>query len=318
MRRRSLLWGLVAVAVAGTIFARALNIIPENLYDVILRAWPALLILVGIATFLRNRVPLGGIIALGVSLAIAVNIGALAYSSRSNQQRSDYTQAVTQPLGAGVSLLVVDVATLTTDLDISLAPDETRTVSGEFVGSSESTIHLDYTEDGTGRAVFTLRETQSNAFQRLEAVGRGALRLTLPPDIGIDLVVDGVQGMTTLNLSRVSLERLTVDLERGDVLVNLPAYAPQSPTMQNDPNAETGVITVREGNLTVVIPDAVGASMALNRGSGAFEPIFNETVYNYLRSDVLEHRNFDNASIKVRYTLVVPRGVIRVEDIPGT
>lgn len=316
MRQAGLLWGVIAVAVAGVLMADALGLIPPGLQDTLLRAWPALLILIGLAALLQRRMPLGGLVALGVSAAVVINVGVLAFSARAGQQRSDQIAPVAQPVSAAVSLLVLDIRVLATDLDITLAEQAGRAVTGEFVGSLESQIALNYAEDDSGLATLTLTETQPNPFQRLEAVGRGSLRLSVPQGIGLDLVISGAQGRATLNLSEVLLERLNLDLQRGDALITLPSYAPQSPTVRANPDAQTGTLTVREGSLTLVIPQTVAASLALNRGTGAFEPIFDETLYNYLRSDVLENRRFDNAAMIVRYLLNVPRGVIRIEDVP--
>lgn len=318
-RGYGLLWGLIALTVSIILLLRGLDVLPQGLYDLILRAWPTLLIVAGLGALLRNRIPLGGFIALGIGVALAVNIGVLAYSSRSNQQRTDYREIIAQPVSAGVSLLKIDVTTLTTDLEVTLISDNTaRAIGGEFVGSRESLVTQTFTEEVDGTALLELRETQPNAIQNLEAVGRGRLLLSVPSDIGIDLVISNQSGSTILNLDGVAVERLNLDLMRGDAIVTLPEYAPQSPTFQQDPNALTGTLTIRDGNLTLTIPEQVTASLELNRGDGAFEPEFDELRYNYLRSDVLEHRNIDSSPLVIRYALTVPRGRIRVIDAPTT
>lgn len=318
-RGYGVLWGLIALAISGLLLLRGLDVLPQGIYDVILRAWPTLLIVAGLGALFRNRIPLGGFIALGIGVALAVNIGVLAYSSRSTQQRTDYREVIAHPISAGVSLVTIDVTTLTTDLEVILTADNTaRTIGGEFVGSRESLVTQTFTESADGSALLELRETQPNAIQNLEAVGRGRLLLNVPPEIGIDLVISNQSGSTILNLDGVAVERLNLDLVRGDAIVTLPEYAPQSPTFQQDPNALTGTLTVRDGNLTLTIPEQVAASLELNRGDGAFEPEFDELRYNYLRSDVLEHRNIDNSPLVIRYALTVPRGRIRVIDAPTT
>lgn len=318
-RASGVLWGLIALAISGLVLLRALDVVPQGLYDLVVRAWPTLLIVAGLGVLLRNRIPFGGFIALGISIALAVNIGALAFSSRSTQQRTDYSHPIAQPVSEGISLIEVNLSTLTTDLEIILTSDEnTRAIGGAFVGSMESVITQEYSEGIDGRASLLLHETQPNAFQDLEAIGRGTLQLTLPTEIGVDLVINNQSGSTILNLDGVAIERLNLDLMRGDAIVTLPEYAPQSPTAQQDPNALTGSLTIRDGSLTMTIPERVAASLELNRGDGAFEPEFDELRYNYLRSDVLENRDIDDSPLVIRYALTVPRGRIRIIDAPST
>jgi hypothetical protein len=310
------LWGAIAVAAAALVILRALDVLPAGLFDLILRAWPALLIVAGLGALLRGRAPLSGLIALGVAVAITANIAALAFAARSAQQRDDYRYPIAQAIDPGISLLVLEVNGLATQIEVNIADEGASAITGEFVGSSESVIAQAYNDQGGGLASLRLTEAQPNAIQRLDAVGRGALRLALPAGLGLDLALTNESGTVILNLDRAALERLNLDVGQGDAIVTLPTYAPQSPTFAQDPDAQTGAITVRGGALTLTVPEGVAASLALNRGDGVFEPVFNELRYNYLRSDVLEARDIDDASLVVRYALNVPRGTIRVLDAP--
>jgi len=111
-RRTNLLWGVVLLAVAIVYLLRALSLLPEGIYDVIVRAWPILLVLGGLSILLRDRIPLGGFIALVLSGILAAGVVTYGFSNRALQPRSDYQQAVNEAIAEGVTLLRIRIETL--------------------------------------------------------------------------------------------------------------------------------------------------------------------------------------------------------------
>lgn len=320
VRQRDFLIGLVILAVGIVLTGNALDIWPGGLGDILRRALPAVLIALGIGAFLRGRVPFSSIVALAITAFLVVNIAVVGFSSRSGQQREDQRVPVDQQIDENVTLLTVDVGVLSTDVEIALDTSAGRVVRGEFVGSRESTFDVSYTDDGTGRATLTLRETQPNPFPNLDDIGRGSLILAFPAGVGIDLALTGQQGGATLNLDQADLERLNVNLTRGDVIVTLPDYQPRSPSQAatDNPNLPPllGTLQVLDGTLTVAVPDGVGARFELNLFDSGVERLFDPTVFNELRQPpAIESRNIDAASVKLRYAIVVPRGQIRITEV---
>src|SRR5690606_21532319 len=178
-RRTNLLAGFVLLLVAAAVMANGLGLIPNTLADVLARAWPALLIVFGLAWLLRERLPWGGALAILLSVSIVAGVAAYAFSTRAQQTRTDYRQSIDETVAFGLGLLRVRVATLDSDVEVLRAVGEGR-VTGEFVGSIESTLDVDYTDHGDGSATLTITERRPNPFPDLEAVGRGSLRLELP------------------------------------------------------------------------------------------------------------------------------------------
>lgn len=307
-RRTNFVWGLVLLALALAVVLHAVQIIPDGIYDLIVRAWPALLVLVGLSIFLRSRVSFGAGIALILSLALVGVVIPLAFSTRAEQQREDYRELLQQPIGPNVTLLRLRLTTLTTNLELLPTLKTDRNVIGEFIGSTESSIEASYTEEGTS-AMLAVEEKQASQFPLLENVGRGALRLELPPDVALDVELRGVNGTIRLNMSGLAVERLNLDLQQGDAIVTLPAYKP----LGSPPGESLGTLAARNGDITLFIPPEVGARLELNRGGSGIEPVYDANVYNYLVGDVLEARTIATADIVVRYTVTVPRGRIRVE-----
>jgi hypothetical protein len=317
VRQRDFLLGLVVLAVGIILTGTALDIWPGGLADILRRALPAVLIALGIGTFLRGRVPFSSIVALAITAFLVVNIAVVGFSSRSGQQRDDQRVPLDQQIDESVTLLTIDVGVLSTDIEIALDTSAGRLVRGEFTGSRESEFTVDYVDDGTGHATLTLREIQPNPFPNLVDIGRGGLTLAIPAGVGIDLALSGQQGRATLNLDQADLERLNINLTRGDATVTLPDYQPRSPTQvaTENPNLPPllGTLQVLDGSLTIAVPDGVGARFELNLFDSGVEREFDPTIFNELRQPpAIESRNIDTAAVKLRYAIVVPRGQIRI------
>jgi hypothetical protein len=302
------LWGLIALAGALIVLAHLLGAIPPTVGDLIVRALPALLIFAGISFLLRDRVRFSGLLALIVSAALVGVVAWAAFSTRAGQQREDFRQPLSQAIAPEVSLLRVRVATLATEVEFQSGALGAG-VTGEFVGSTDNRIDAAYEQLADNSATLTLREEQVNAVPRLDTIGRGTLRVSLPAGVPLDVEFVGGDGALILNMSNTMLERLNITVTSGDVVITLPEYAP----LFSQPDDLLGTLTVRDGNLAMFIPRTVAARLELDRGGSGIEPEFDDDVYNYLRDDVLEARSIDSADMVARYALTVPRGLIRVE-----
>ncbi len=310
-RQTNLLWGVVLLAVTLILVLRTLGQIPDGVYDLISRAWPALLVLAGFGIFLRGRLPFGSSIALILTALLVGGLAAYSFSTRAEQQRDDKQLEFAQPVSDDITLLRVRLHTLATEVNLGRAT-EAGTISGDFVGSTESDIQVDYAEAGDGTATFALREVRPGAFPMLAAIGRGTLRVELPPEVPTDIEFIGVDGDATLDARDIWVERLNIDLREGDALVTLPAYDP----LGSPDDATLGAWAVRDGNITVVVPASVAAHLELDRGLSGIQPQYDATIYNLLATGTtgaLEARNYDTAEIRVRYNITAPRGQIRLD-----
>ena len=310
-RRTNALLGLVLLAAALVVLLNMLHLIPAPVFDLFLRSWPVLFVLVGLTVLLRPRVALGGLIALVISAVLVAGVATFAFSSRADQQRDDYTEPITQEISDNVTLLRIRVQTLATEVELLRRVGAERTISGQFVGSSESDIQIVYNE-ADASADFQLVEQQVNQLPLLENVGRGTLRLELPVDLPVDIELQAGSGAVTLNMGGIAIERLNLNLQSGDALVTLPVYQP----LLSQPGDMLGTLAVRDGDITVIVDPAVAARLELNRGGSGIEPLYDAAFYNYLVGDVLEARNIETAGIVFAYTITAPRGQITVRQSP--
>ncbi|MBK8021584.1 MAG: hypothetical protein IPK19_09175 [Chloroflexi bacterium] len=308
MRRQTeLIWGLIAVALVAWWVARSLGALPSGLDDFILRALPALLILIGLTYLLRRRIPLSSGVALALTALIVAGVGYAAYSSRASQMRSENEQLVSQTVNPELDLLRVRVGTLATDVEL-IAGTASDVVGGQFVGSSDNTVEVDYQELGDGTATLTLFETRkSGEFPMLETVGRGTFRLDLPVDIPMDIEFVSDQGGVVLNMAGVALERLNVTASNGDLVVTLPDYNP----IYSQPEDVLGTLEASTGALVLVVPSTVAARLELNALSSGIAPEFDPTQYDELVGGVLQDKDIRLAPNVITYALEARR--IRVE-----
>ncbi len=307
--RTNILYGLLAVIVAAVFVVQQLGVLPPYISDMVTRSLPVVLVVIGLSVLLRNRVPLGGFIALVLGVALVAGISTTAYSLRQSQIRDENQITHTEEIGASVSLLRVRVQSLNTDVEVVRAPASSqRTITAAFSGSTESNLTENYIEGVDGSATFNVTESRQNPFPVLEAVGRGTLLVELPPDVPLDVQVEADDGQLSVNLTDTQLERLNLDLSAGGALVTLPDYAPQF----SQPEESLGTWRVASGSMTVRVPENVSARFDMSESTGG-DPDYDPSVYNLLfGGNVLEARNIDTAEIVVRYDLVVQRNRLDV------
>lgn len=310
LARNNPILGIVFVLVSGFWLVGALGTLPSGMVDTMSRALPAVLIFFGLSLILRERIPLGSVIALVVSLVIPLGIATVAFSGRVGQVLDDNVVQVSQPIEDDASQLILDLSALNADVEI-LTGTEAGVVEAEFVGSTEHTLEAAFGIDEQGIATLVLDEVQESTFPTLAGIGRGTIDVQLPRNLPIFLKLDVEDGDVTLNLRDLDLESIeTLSVDNGNVLITLPAYQSLSPSAQ-----DSGILNVLGGNLTLLIPENLGAELFLNQATNR-RPEFDDLLY--LLEDRgsewrLLPREFDSLPIKTSYIISVPSGSVRVD-----
>lgn len=309
-RRTNILWGVILLALAVVLLLRTLGTFPAGLDDLITRAWPGLLVLVGLVLLLRGRVALGGLLAILLSGGLIAGVAYAAFSIREGEQRDDQIVEITEPIAEDAGLLALNFTVLQTEIDIRAG--EGSTLTGEFVGSAESEITFEC-DSAANVTECTLVETKSDEFPVLEDVGRGTLTLRVPPETPLALAFSGEAGSATFDLSSTELERVSLELDAGDMLLTLPDYAPQSPSSLE----RSGEIIVRNGDLSVLVPPSANMRLSFDRRGGDVAPEI-DSLYIEQRDSVdgLLRRDSEDGEFDLLYDAVVPNGLIRL-DVAG-
>jgi uncharacterized protein YebE (UPF0316 family) len=313
-RRKNLLFGLVALATSVLWLLRAFAVFPAYLDDLIVRAAPIVLVIVGLSLLLKNRIPLSDIVAVIIAGGLVFGIGTTAFNIRENQSRTENIITVEHELDDDIILLRIRLQSLNTDVEIARGPTgQDREVRVVYEGSTERELFENFSQDDATSATLTVNELRRNPVPMLEAVGRGSMLVELPREIPVDVQLESIDGQVLLNMSGVRLERLNLNQAAGEALVTLPRYQP----IFSRPEDALGTLALDSGPMTLRVPEEVSARFDMSDSSGG-EPEYDPEIYNLLfNRDVLEARNIDNAEIVHRYSLIVSRNQLTV-DIPGS
>ncbi len=293
---RHFFWPLLVIALGAVALVQALGVFPPTVADLVNRAWPIVLVIVGLTLLLSQAGPLGRFAPLIAVIVSAIVLGVtvvVAYTTRAATERTDNVVQITQPLEEPVSLLRVIVRSLDTTVEISpRVPDEQRLITAGFIGSVESVVTSDFVTDAEGVATFSLEETRPSAIPALETIGRGRLRIELP--VGVPIALDFTNGSGTVSLNLLGLEitRLDVIMQDGDLLLSLPRGSFDRP----------GEVYLARGDVSVFVPGDIGLAVMANGKTPRFaegEYLFDPSSGAYLS------RRFDDYDRQITLNLTV-------------
>lgn len=304
---------VVALALVGAALATVLAVqgaLPSGTDDLMARSAGGLLVFIGLALILRDRLPLGAAFAAILTVALVGGLAATAYSTRITQQRSENVIETRFPIGETVTLLQMNLITLDTDVRVVAAGDDERSVRLRFVGSLANQIVQAY--DATDFiATLTLTETRGAGIPSLQDIGRGTITVEVPRGLGVAIAFRGANGTAIFDMARANLERLDLDLENGNAVVAFPNYQPLSPSVATRP----GELVVRRGTLTLIAPPPIGGQFLLNKATNQ-RPLFDDLLYaleDNLSEWLLTARQFDTSPARIRYIVTVPNAPIRLD-----
>lgn len=279
--RRSVLWPLIIIAVGCIWLLIVADAFPEAVGDILIRAWPALLVLFGFDVLVgRRRVQVArwaldlNLIGLALSFIFLVIVVWLAYQKQADVLRTDNQMTFAEMLPDDAGPLVLDVAVDRTAVTITAGPGETRDLSADFKGSKESEVRMVWAvETGT----LKITETHRDSLPKLEDYGRGALKVVLPPAVAVDqMIVGSSYGDMALDLLPLRVEQIDVTLSGGGLSLTLPAQ-------------DTLVGKLRlDGDLELLVPDAMALTLQAH-GGATFE--YDSFRYALLVGGQLERRN---------------------------
>lgn len=293
--RRSLMWPILIIAIGCVLLLQAAGAFPEAVGDLLLRSWPALVILFGLdVLFGRRRLRILGrsieisLVALVVLVIALAGVIWLAYANQANELRTDNVVAFEETVAADVEQVLVIVEVDRVGITVGAEAGGGRELTAEFAGSRESEVTMDWAvEAGTG--TLTIRETHPSSIPKLEDYGRGSLDIGLPPDVTVQqLVIAGARGDVTIDLLPVRVQQIDVSVVEGDVTVALPGQD----TLQ-------GKVTARDGAIQLTVPEQIALIVGLQPGSGTPSYEYDRLRYDVLLDGQLKRSNTDAFQISL-------------------
>ncbi|MDH7487792.1 MAG: DUF5668 domain-containing protein [Anaerolineae bacterium] len=263
-RGPGLFWPLVLIGVGVIFLLVNLGYLQAgNVWAVLWRFWPALLILAGIDILFGSRSTVGAVISalLGLALIVAIialiwlapQIPALRTLTASAELR---TERVSQPLeGVTEARVVMDVGSA----EVTLYDLE----------ESASLIEADVSHSGELR--FDVSKRGSRAEVRLDVRRSAPLswfsgqrerwNVGLSREVLYEIELDAGSGTCDLDLSGLRVADFRLDLGSGETRLKLPASGDMSCSMD-----------LGSGGLDITLPEGMAARVELDKGSGDFRP----------------------------------------------
>lgn len=268
------LWPALLIGVSVLWFVQSAGLLPSAIADWVSRAWPVALIVLGLHSLIGGRIRYASFAIIGVCAALVAGVIVLAYGKQSGQFRQDYHADFTQALATDVHGVKLSISTLITEIEID--PVDGRTVSAAFDGSAESRLMNDYLVD-QGVGTVTLSETRPSAIPSLTATGRGKLTLQVPVGVPVEsLAIRAQTGNLTLDATGISLQKIDISLQNGDITIALPQLAANA--------ALGGGVHTGSGNLTFRVPTGLTVQLTLTGG----RPDYDASSYLLLAGNVLQ------------------------------
>lgn len=255
-RRPSIIGPLILIT-AGVLFLLAnMGMLPFTFWELAVRFWPILLILIGLEIIFGRRSLLGALVILVLWIGLVAGVIWVAYAQGGGilPTTAAATEQISQPLG--------DIKSATIDLNVgfsnttltSLGTDSGDLMKGTFSHGQGTSLVKTYNVAGSdGR--LSLKEEGTNFILGGATVSRWDVGLN--PSLPVVLRVDGGVGRTNLDLGALKITSLQVDTGIGTVNMTTPG---------------SGSITMRlnggVGSATVNIPQGVAGRMRVSSGLG--------------------------------------------------
>jgi hypothetical protein len=232
-----------------------LGMVSWDVWDIIVRFWPILLIAIGLDILIGRRSILGSLLGLAVMLVVVGAALWLITSQVVPGQALTYESINQSPEGATLADVTIGFGAGT--LRVGVSPEASSLIDGRVALGQGEHLVRDFRKNGD-TAEFTLR---SEGFTLFPFVGRWNTDklwdLHLSPEVPLRLSINTGIGESTLDLQRLKLTELDVHAGIGKVTLTLPGRG----QMQASINGGIGEVNVR-------IPAGMAARVHATAGLG--------------------------------------------------
>lgn len=273
--RRNLVWPVLIIGIGVLMFLISTDVIPEAIGDLMIRSWPVLLIMFGLNILLAGRLRYANWLVFGLSIALVVILGNLAYDQREDEYRTDNTVALEpELLPPNIQRVNVRLNLEQTRATISQAAAEEQ-IAAYFEGSNESELDMQLEFEGD-TAIMTIDEERPGILPNLSEVGRGTLNVFLPGNVSLGSIeYVSEEGPLTVDLRQLSGNDINLDIHlmRG----NMDLYLPLDGLILTD------AIRIDSGNLRMIIPPDTNLLLDLGDDDQLPEYVPEDSSRNYIR-----------------------------------
>lgn len=253
---RSLFWPIVLIGIGVILLLANLNIITTANLTALLALWPLLLVALGLEIMIGRRSTLAsglvGVLMVAAVILILIfgpQLGLNLPSGQLTQER------YTEPIGpAQRASVLIDVSSDPVTIDSFAGPNDLISADVTTVGAME------FTASGSSDKNIVLRKLPNTINFNFGLITQPTRwKVSLNPEIPLDLTLEGGSGSTNADLSLLQLERLRVNVASGSFRADLP----------ESEQAYEAEFEGGSGSLTVYLPPATDLTFSVDGGSGS-------------------------------------------------
>lgn len=252
---RSLFWPILLIGVGVVWLLGNLNLIPDVSLIGLLRLWPVLLIVAGLdLLFARSSAIIGGLIGL-LAVAFVLVVLVAGQSLGLSSQPELIRETFSEPLGdASAAHITLDLEAAPTHLEAAVDSNDLIHADIDYFGAVQFEV--------SGSDVKRVRLSTSNDslnWMYFTTAPRRDWRISLAPQIPLDLTIDSGSGSANLDLSGLTLSDFALDSGSGSIDLSLPA----------GDEAYQAMVDSGSGSVDIDVPCGAGITLQLDGGSGA-------------------------------------------------
>ncbi len=255
-RRGGIVGPMILIGIGVVLLLNNLGMLPWGIWGTVWRAWPVILILVGLDILIGRRSVWGTIVVLLVTAAVLAGIVAVSSWPQFGQGRivrENFVRASEEASRAEIRL-EPGVA----NLDVSGSSDASALVEAHISHPQDWPVAPDYRlSDGT--AHFDLAGSRSRrTWMPFGPTAAGEWDVKLGPAVPVSLWIDNGVGNADIDLRSIPTSRLDLNAGVGRTKIRLPNEGPI------DVSVDGGI-----GATTIVIPSTVAARIESDSGIGS-------------------------------------------------
>lgn len=273
---RSLFWPILIIGIGLIWLLAVLGVIPETNLLGLINLWPILLVAAGLKMLFGNRSQWVGAVIAVLVLALAVVVLMMGPALGLPAAGTLNSRSLSNPIdGATSASITIDLASQPSHFSVVNDPANLFEADVDYYGS------LIFDASGSPHRFIKLDSAVSGASFNLSPHPDATWDIRLAQDVPLDLRIDGGSGSGDLNLSRVTLSALSLDVGSGAFNVVLPvgdqAYQADfiggSGSLSIDLPANTPLTATFDGgsgSINLTLPAGAEAQVEIqDKGSGS-------------------------------------------------
>ena len=252
IRRGGLVGSSLIIAVGIVFLLSNYGYLIVNVWEVVIRLWPLLLIAIGFDIFIGRRSIWASLVGLVVILAIFA--GALwAFGVGVGRGQTVSGQQISQPIGSA-SHASIKIEPGAASLRLHSLETGDNLLAGSIATNKGQSVVKDFSQDGNNVSL-TLRTTGANFYYLPTGPSQWNWDLGLNHEIPMNLVVNLGAGSANMDLNSLKIDSLNVDMGVGNASLILPASGQYTARVN-------GAI----GQLVIEVPQGLGIQIKSDTG----------------------------------------------------